>query len=161
MSQRDKINVLFVCMGNICRSPMAEALFVDQVERAGLSERFYVDSAGTGGWHAGEPPDARMTATAQARGVSMSGAARQVTLDDLGAFQYVLCMDSDNLHNVRALGDGDATIELMLSYHKQCGETDVPDPYYGGEEGFDRVYELLDVSTAALLKSLCARHIES
>ncbi len=161
MSQRDKINVLFVCMGNICRSPMAEALFVDQVERAGLSERFHVDSAGTGGWHAGEPPDARMTATAQIRGISMSGAARQVTLDDLGAFQYVLCMDSDNLHNVRALGDGDATIELMLSYHKQCSETDVPDPYYGGEEGFERVYELLDVSTAALLKSLCARHIES
>jgi protein-tyrosine phosphatase len=102
-----------------------------------------------------------MTVTAQARGISMSGAARQVTSDDLGEFQYVLCMDSDNLRNVRALGAGGAKIELILSYHEQCGETDVPDPYYGGEEGFDRVYELLDASTAALLKSLCARHIES
>ncbi len=152
--------MLFVCMGNICRSPLAEALFQAQVKQAGLASHFHVDSAGTGGWHAGESPDARMTATAQANGILMFGSARQVTKNDLDAFQYVLCMDAENLRDVQNLGAGSAKVELMLSYQKQCDERDVPDPYYGGPQGFERVYELLDLSTAALLQSLRARHIE-
>jgi protein-tyrosine-phosphatase len=87
-------------MGNICRSPLAEALFQAQVKQAGLASHFHVDSAGTGGWHAGESPDARMTATAQANGILMFGSARQVTKSDLDAFQYVLCMDAENLRDV-------------------------------------------------------------
>jgi len=158
MTSEKRIRVLFVCMGNICRSPMAEAIFRHHAIDAGVLERFEVDSAGTGGWHAGEPPDSRMCETAEAKGVAMIGRARQIHRSDLDEFDYILCMDSDNLSGVRALGTGSAKVEPMLAYHHSDDHDDVPDPYYGGADGFNVVFGLLNTACRGLLESLCSKH---
>jgi protein-tyrosine phosphatase len=160
MSEQDRIGVLFVCMGNICRSPLAEALFHHHAEADGVLHRFAIDSAGTGGWHEGEPPDGRMAVVAASRGVHLSGEARQLTADDLDRFQHVMCMDGDNLHRTRQLGRDSASVELMLAHYGEIADMNVPDPYYGGPEGFDRVFELLDVSCRNLVRSLI-QHYDS
>ena len=157
MSQQ-KVRVLFVCMGNICRSPMAEAHFRAQVEAAGLSGRFVIDSAGTGGWHAGERPDARMRSTAADRGVEVDGAARQLREEDLHEFDHILCMDSENLRDVQGFSRGSAEVRRMLDFHPDAPTQDVPDPYYGGDRGFAQVFDLLEVATAGLLTTLVDRH---
>ncbi|MDP6478690.1 MAG: low molecular weight protein-tyrosine-phosphatase [Phycisphaerales bacterium] len=161
MSEEDTIRVLFVCMGNICRSPMAEALFRHHAEAEGVMHRFEVDSAGTDDWHVGESPDARMTEVASSRNVHLSGAARQLNASDLKRFDHVLCMDSGNLRSTKRLGSGPAVVELVLSYHSDAVDLDVPDPYYGGAEGFDRVFGLLDTSCRNLMRSLLRRHDSS
>ncbi|MCP4759212.1 MAG: low molecular weight phosphotyrosine protein phosphatase [Planctomycetes bacterium] len=158
MSRDRQIKVLFVCMGNICRSPMAEAIFRHHANESGMLDQFEIDSAGTGGWHAGDSPDSRMCATAEARGITMDGLARQIRRRDLHDFDYVLCMDSDNLSGVRELGEGTAVVERMLEYHHSDKHHEVPDPYYGGGEGFNLVFDLLDTACRGLLESLCARH---
>jgi protein-tyrosine phosphatase len=105
----DPHRVLFVCLGNICRSPAAEGVFLHQLERAGLGDRFLVDSAGTGGWHSGEPADRRMRQAATARGITLISRARQITIDDLHDFDHILTMDGDNLRAVQALAGGRLT----------------------------------------------------
>ena len=151
--------LLFVCLGNICRSPAAEGVFLHLIEQQGLSEHFVVDSAGTGSWHVGNRADARMRAAADRRGIHLPSRARQIDVDDLSQFDLVITMDSDNLANVRSLakeaGAG-ATAEIrpMLSYAKTTNLRDVPDPYYGGESGFEQVLDLLEDACEGLLDDL-------
>jgi protein-tyrosine phosphatase len=152
------VGVLFVCMGNICRSPTAEAMFRHHAAEAGLIDAFNIDSAGTGGWHAGDPPDGRMHEAAMERGIELVGQARQIVPEDLNRFHHVLCMDGDNLHGVLQLGEGSAAVSLMLSHHETSGLEDVPDPYYGGARGFAHVVELLDVACRNLLQKLNDLH---
>ena len=151
--------LLFVCLGNICRSPAAEGVFLHLLKQRGLSERFVVDSAGTGGWHVGNPADRRMQAAANRRGIDLPSRARQICLDDFSSFDLVLTMDDDNLAAVRGLAqeagaEATATITPMLHYARNFSETEVPDPYYGGKAGFEHVLDLLEDACANLLDEL-------
>ncbi len=152
------INVLFVCLGNICRSPMAEGLFIHKVKEAGLDERIRVDSAGTGGWHVGERADARMRRVASQHGVDLPSRARKITVQDFKEFDYILAMDGRNLKDIEAKapqrGDHPANIYKMRHFDPQAKGADVPDPYYGGPQGFEEVYQMLDRSTNQLLASI-------
>ena len=153
-------HLLFVCLGNICRSPAAEGVFLHLIASEGLEERFVVDSAGTGGWHVGNPADRRMRAAAERRGIHLPSRARQIELADLTSFDCILTMDDDNLRNVRSLarelGDrpGLARIEPMTSHCRRLSASEVPDPYYGGEQGFEDVLDLLEDACTGLLESL-------
>ncbi|MEQ9569311.1 MAG: low molecular weight protein-tyrosine-phosphatase [Longimicrobiales bacterium] len=150
------VSVLFVCLGNICRSPLAEGVFRHRVEEAGLQDRIRIDSAGTGGWHVGEPPDARSREVARAHGVSLDGqSARRVSPDDLRRWDWIVAMDRANLDDLERLRErhgGDGRIVLLRDFDPEPGDGEVPDPYYGGPQGFDRVYEMVDRSCAALLE---------
>ena len=151
--------LLFVCLGNICRSPAAEGVCLHLLQQRGLSEQFVVDSAGTGGWHVGDPADRRMQAAATRRGIRLPSRARQISLDDLNSFDLVLTMDDANLEAVRGLAReagsrATATIKPMLSYAKRFSETEVPDPYYGGEAGFEHVLDLLEEACGHLIDEL-------
>ena len=154
----EPVRVLFVCLGNICRSPLAEGLFQQKVDAAGLSDRVVADSAGTGGWHVGAPPDRRMTATAARRGTDLSRLqARQLSRHDLDASDHVFVMDKDNLHDALALdpdGDHGTRVRLFREFDPEPGDYQVPDPYYGGPEGFDRVFDIADRTTDAILARL-------
>ncbi len=158
MSSQSRVSVLFICMGNICRSPTAEAMFRHHAEREGLLHHFEIDSAGTGAWHAGESPDGRMDEAAAAIGVRLSGSARKICASDLDRFDYVLCMDADNLANVQALGAAAGRVQLMLEYGDAADGGDVPDPYYGGAGGFRNVVEMLDGACRGLLRHLTDEH---
>lgn len=141
------ISVLFVCLGNICRSPTAEAVFRHQVIVAGLVDRIEIDSAGTGDWHIGHAPDRRASAAAAVHGYAMDALrARQVTVDDFYCFDYILAMDNANLADLRDLdpGDGRATVTRFLDVLGDGDPAEVPDPYYGGDDGFDRVLDLVE-----------------
>lgn len=141
--------LLFVCSGNICRSPTAEAVMRRLVKEAGLSGEIEVDSAGTGGWHVGEPPDPRAAAAAGERGLTLSGRARQIAPDDFAEFDVILAVDDENLHRLRrVMPPGAAGRVRKLAAH------DVPDPYYGGPAGFDHVLDLLEKDCRALLDEL-------
>ena len=153
--------VLFVCLGNICRSPAAEGVFLHQITAQGVADRFVVDSAGTGGWHVGRLADARMRAAAERRGISLTSRARQLELADLHRFDHILTMDSDNLAAVRALAQAagrpqeQGQIEAMTRYCRRfTAAREVPDPYYGGEQGFEQVLDLLDDACGGLLEAL-------
>jgi protein-tyrosine phosphatase len=147
--------VLFICMGNICRSPAAECFFRIATEQASKADDFIIDSAGTGGWHVGAKPDRRMRAAAKKQGLVISGSARQVTTADFSAFDWLFCMDQDNLDDVIAMGANPATTKLFLQFvgYEQLNE--VPDPYYGGEDGFKDVVALIRDSTQRLALKLC------
>jgi len=157
-----RIRILFVCLGNICRSPLAEGVFRFHVEQAGLAGRFAIGSAGTGGWHVGEPPDRRMCATARARGVDITHQrARQLRREDLLRHDLVLAMDRENLANVRRLARSEAELERIVLFRRfdpEPGDGEVPDPYYGGEEGFALVYDIVDRTSRALLAHLRREH---
>jgi len=168
-----RIGVLFVCMGNICRSPMAEGVFRRHVANAGLDDRFIIDSAGTTDFHVGDPPDPRAARTALENGLDISRQrARQILGDDLAAFTYLLAMDRDNLLHIERLareapaGAGGAPrlsgaperISLLLSHADGAGREDVPDPYYGGERGFQDCFELIEAGAAGLFKALVNAH---
>ena len=153
------MKLLFVCLGNICRSPAAEGVFLHLLEERNLADQFVVDSAGTGGWHVGNPPDRRMQAAANRRGIHLPSRARQISLDDLSDFDLILTMDADNLAAVQGLareagGRSQAKIESILSYAGRFSETEVPDPYYGGDAGFEHVLDLLEDACSNLLNEL-------
>lgn len=150
--------VLFVCLGNICRSPLAEGVFRHLVEAEGLGHAFEIDSAGTGDWHVGQPPDVRSAAVARRNGVELTGRARQVAKDDLHRFDHVIAMDRDNLDSLLAMareGAARARIALLRAHDPDAnGDVDVPDPYYGGPAGFDEVYRIVSRSCRVLLDEL-------
>ena len=154
---RKSFRVLFVCMGNICRSPAAEIVFRQKVEEAGLSGRIEIDSAGTIGYHTGHGPDARMSATLKKRGYTIAGKARQILSADLQNFDLILVMDAENLANVRALDKAahfQAKIRRFTEYCTRHQAEEVPDPYYGGQEGFDHVADLVEDAAEGLLDTL-------
>lgn len=151
------IKVIFVCMGNICRSPTAEGIFRHLVQAKGLESRILIDSAGTHGYHAGDPPDPRAAAAAAKRGYDLSGIrGRSVLPADFMEFDYILAMDSENLVFLRALKpDGAPTdAKLFLEFSRRFTEREVPDPYYGGPQGFDRVLDLIEDAAAGFLEHL-------
>jgi len=156
------MRILFVCMGNICRSPTAEGVMRSLLEREGLDGRIELDSAGTGGWHAGAPPDERATDVARRRGIVLEGQARQVTAGDLDRFDLVLAMDRENLRDLRALAAGDearAKLRLLREFDPRAvaaGDLDVPDPYYGGARGFEDVLDIVQAACAGLVDELRA-----
>jgi protein-tyrosine phosphatase len=150
------IRVLFICMGNICRSPLAEGLFRHKAGGRGAADRFLVDSAGTGAWHVGERPDGRVRELARRRGVDLDGRARQVTPDDLERFDHLICMDEENLRQLERLGAPGSKLRLLLESDPSSTVREVPDPYYGGRRGFEVVYDLIDSACEALLDELLA-----
>ncbi|MBU1425668.1 MAG: low molecular weight phosphotyrosine protein phosphatase [Gammaproteobacteria bacterium] len=159
----DKVSVLFVCMGNICRSPTAEAVFRRHVEKAGLGERIHIDSAGTHDYHVGAAPDARAQQAAERRGYDMSALrGRQVGVEDFGRFDYVLAMDNLNLVTLERMRPGDAQshLGLFLEYAEHHREWEVPDPYYGGKDGFELVLDMVEDAAAGLLQHIRENHIE-
>lgn len=143
--------VLFVCLGNICRSPTAEGVARHLIAQRGLGGQVEVDSAGTGGWHIGDPPDPRATAAAARRGITLSGAARQLTVADFHDFDLLLAMDGQNLVDMRAMAPAGTEQKV-----RQLAADDVPDPYYGGTDGFDRVVAIVEEACRALLDDLLA-----
>ncbi|RJG19745.1 low molecular weight phosphotyrosine protein phosphatase [Alcanivorax profundi] len=154
------VSVLFVCLGNICRSPTADVVFRQYVREAGLEEKIRIDSAGTGDWHIGRAPDPRTQEAAARRGYDMSSLrARQVTPADFYAFDVVLAMDNANLADLEAMRPSDAngTLARFLDYATDSAEREVPDPYYGGNDGFDQVLDLVEDGARGLLASLQER----
>jgi protein-tyrosine phosphatase len=146
------MRILFVCMGNICRSPTAEGVMRRLIDDAGLD--IEVDSAGTGGWHVGEPPDERATLAARRRGVTLSGAARQVRPADFRRFDMLIAMDRANLRELLAIApDEEAASRVRLL----VADSDVPDPYYGGDRGFETVLDMVETACRELLDELRAR----
>jgi len=151
--------ILFVCLGNICRSPAAEGIFKQKIKERDLEKLFLVDSAGTGSWHVGNLPDQRMRTTALSRGIELTSRARQIDENDLYEFDHILVMDKDNLHAVQSMSRDrldpvNSKIKLILSFSEECQLDEVPDPYYGGQNGFDKVLDLLDSATDGLIDSL-------
>jgi protein-tyrosine phosphatase len=153
-------SVLFVCMGNICRSPTAEGVFRHMVEQAGLVGMVRIDSAGTHDYHVGEPPDRRSAAYAATRGVDISSQrARHVAVDDFEAFDYIVAMDHDNMARLKAICPPGLRhkLHLFMSFAEDCDSDVVPDPYYGSADGFKRVYDYVECASRGLLDTLRAR----
>lgn len=155
------IKVLFVCLGNICRSPLAEGLFRHHVMAHGLSDVIAIDSAGTGAWHIGNPPDPRSIQTALGHGIDIGGQrARKVTTSDFDDFDYIIAMDHNNFLDLNTMKPphGTADIQLLLSYDPEQPLSEVPDPYYGGDGGFAEVYTMVDQATEKFLAKLKDQH---
>ncbi len=154
-----KKQILFICLGNICRSPAAEAVCLNKLEKKGWSANYEIDSAGTGSWHVGKLADARMRKAASKRGIDITSRARVINLNDFQKYDLILTMDQSNLDDVNALamqvsGEIKASIRPLLEYATDTNIIEVPDPYYGGENGFDQVLDLLDNAIDGLLASL-------
>ena len=156
MSSEKPISVLFICMGNICRSPTAEGVFRHLAEEAGVADRLTIDSAGTHAYHVGEPPDRRARAAAERRGMSLDGIrARRVRAEDFECFDIIAVMDEDNLTHLRAEAPEEHRDKLRLFLEYADGaEREVPDPYYGGAAGFERVLDLVEAASKGLLAAL-------
>lgn len=151
------VNVLFVCLGNICRSPTAEGVFRKLVAERELGSRIGIDSAGTHDYHLGAPPDQRATAAAARRGVDLSGLrGRQATVEDLARFDYILAMDRDNLAHLTGLAPSAHRhkIRLFMEFADVYSEDEMPDPYYGGRAGFERVLDMAEAAAAGLLEDI-------
>ena len=158
-----RIRVCFVCLGNICRSPTAEAVMKHLVRAAKLDDKIHVESAGTGDWHVGEPRDRRSQATAAGRGVPLSGRAQLFTGADFDRFDHVVAMDSSNLDNLRQMAPhaaARAKVSLLRGYEENASSpgADVPDPYYGGARGFEQVFDICEAACAGLLAWLRREH---
>ena len=156
-----EIKVLFVCLGNICRSPTAHGFFQKLVDDEGLTKRILVDSAGTSGWHIGEPPDARTTRTAKTRGIDLSSLrGRQLQSSDLVEYDYVLAMDKENLSNIQRLesAGSNAQVALFLTFANNYQVEEVPDPYHGGQDGFEYVFDLVADASQGLMAHIKAQY---
>lgn len=162
-------SVLFVCLGNICRSPAAEGVFRDLVKKRGLDSKFIIDSAGTIGYHEGNEADPRMRAASKRRGIAITSISRPIQPSDFVNFDLILAMDKQNREDI--LGaferwrikntlppDSHKKVKLMCSYCKRHNETEVPDPYYGGQQGFEKVLDLLEDACESLLESILAEN---
>jgi protein-tyrosine phosphatase len=156
------VRLLFVCLGNICRSPTAEGVMRSLVHRERLQSRIEIESAGTGAWHVGSPPDQRAGQTARGRGITLEGTARQVQPHDFHHFDLLLAMDRQNLHELQRLAPGDderAKVRLLRQFDPASqslaqADLDVPDPYYGGPDGFDHVFDLVSAACEGLLEQI-------
>jgi protein-tyrosine phosphatase len=156
LSPRKPRRVLFVCTGNICRSPLAEAVFKKHVRERGLAARYHADSAGTHGWHEGDPADPRTIRVGERHGIDVDSIARPLASRDFEAFDVLVAMDRGHLREMRAQCPPALAerLRLMRDYDDEGKGTDVPDPYYGGFSGFEDVYTMLDRSCRALLDAL-------
>jgi len=155
----EKISVLFVCLGNICRSPAAEAIFQNLINDKGIDNQFIVDSAGTGSWHVGKKADPRMRFAAKERNINITSNARQICEDDFSNFKYILVMDNSNFNNVidlknRVKGSDFARILKIQDFSSTFTEKEVPDPYFGGDAGFDHVLDILEDSISCFLENI-------
>ena len=156
------VGVLFVCLGNICRSPTGEGVFQDLVERKDLGESITIDSAGTAAYHIGEPPDPRSQAAAQHRGIDISGQrARRVKVQDFQRFDYLLAMDADNHANLMRIcpSGSEHKVHLILDFGEGTEGQDVPDPYYIGGDGFEVVLDLIENASNGLLEDIRTKHL--
>jgi protein-tyrosine phosphatase len=154
-------SVLFVCMGNICRSPTAEGVFRDLVMHAGLDRAIHIDSAGTHAYHIGKSPDPRASAAAAQRGYDLSTLrGRQVSEQDFLIFDYILAMDEDNLSNLKRIcpAGHEHKVSLFLEHSRNFSQREVPDPYYGGAQGFEHVLDMVEDAAQGLLDKLVAAH---
>jgi protein-tyrosine phosphatase len=152
------VKVLFVCLGNICRSPLAEGIFKHRVREAGLEKKILVDSAGTSGWHIGDPPDPRSIDVARENGIKLDSFGRKAVREDFQNFDYIIAMDKENYTDLKRLsgnaGEGAAQLFLMRDFDDIGKGKDVPDPYYGGVDGFKDAFEMLDRSCKKLLEEI-------
>lgn len=157
-----QVKVLFVCMGNICRSPTAQGVFEHLVKSAGLAERILIDSAGTHAYHTGNPPDRRSQAAAKERGIDLSGLrARKVDVLDFEHFDYILAMDHSNLQDLQELiqQQEDERLHLFMRFATRWDVDEVPDPYYGGSNGFERVLDMVEDAAEGLLAHIRRNHL--
>ena len=157
ITKENPYKIVFVCLGNICRSPTAEGVFQHLVNERGLHPYFYIDSAGTSAWHIGEPANSKSRQMANKHGVKLNSRARKFEPADLEEFDLILAMDRENLQNIRQLDTQNRfsdKIKLMRDYDPQPGDDEVPDPYYGGMDGFQHVFDVVHRSCAALLDEL-------
>ena len=148
------MHLLFICLGNICRSPLAEGVFLAHARERGVADRFTVDSAGTGDWHAGALADPRMRATAERHGITLTSRARQVQTEDFDRFDALICMDESNRETILERGAPPDRVSLLLEHAPDARLLEVPDPYHGDDDGFELVFGLVDDACRALLDHL-------
>ncbi|MGH7447401.1 MAG: low molecular weight protein-tyrosine-phosphatase [Longimicrobiales bacterium] len=157
-----RIRVLFVCLGNICRSPLAEGVFRALVSTEGIADRFDIDSAGTSDYHTGDSPDPRTSSEAAQRGVILEHAARQIRVEDLERYDYVIAMDASNLGRIKRLATnppGRAELHLLRAFDRDAGDDlEVPDPYFGGPRGFADVHDMVERACRGLLDHIRMQH---
>ncbi len=149
--------ILFVCLGNICRSPLAHYVMLDKINKKNLQDKFYVDSCGMGSWHQGELSDSRMRATAKKHGIILKHLARQFTLKDPDYFDHVYAMDLENYHAILKYTNNNENknkVKLFRYYEDKDNSLEVPDPYYGGDSGFEKVYQIVDKNCDLILENL-------
>ncbi|HEC05695.1 MAG TPA: low molecular weight phosphotyrosine protein phosphatase [Thiolapillus brandeum] len=162
MSKASSVSVLFVCMGNICRSPTAHGVFRKIVRDEGLDSLIEIDSAGTHAYHVGSPPDSRAQATALSRNLDLSDLrGRQVETEDFQRFDYVLAMDKENMDILNQLcpAGAEEKLRLFMDYAPDYGIPEVPDPYYGGDRGFEQVFDMIEEASRGLLEDIRQRHL--
>jgi protein-tyrosine phosphatase len=155
------VKILFVCLGNICRSPLAEAIFLEKVKARGLHHQVFADSCGTSNYHIGDQPDHRTLRNALRNGIAIDHLARQFTSDDFENFDYILAMDRSNMAHIMihdSVGTYSDKVQLALDFHPKNKGEEVPDPYFGGEEGFQQVFDLLDEGMSHFLLHLETHH---
>lgn len=154
MTNQSLTRILFICMGNICRSPAAEAVFLKKVHNRNLDHLFDVDSAGTGAWHTGNQADPRSREEGANRGYDLLSRARQIKTADSDAFDLIICMDEDNRQNALSLGIPSTKIRLLSDWHPDSHQNDIPDPYYGGQDGFVFMYDLIEIACERLIDDI-------